>query len=288
MDYYQSQDGYDEQGRPAVAGAEACCHDYVTGADGSVYCRNCGAVLRTGAYDAYRSQRAAAPPERHFRHWGLVVLAGVIVLAVVGFLGWSYATRRPAPVASADPPETIDLANEPVQQNIADPQPIYNRADGMYFMPGARYKIWAKVLGVRVFAEHDKGETGFPIDLGLAWGDVGKADYEKYVDIRFSKEYSANQWLMFQFKTADPPWPGPYFNSHVSNNHVCPATENLYNAILSLKKGDIVMLEGYLAGSMAANGQPVLGSSLTRDDTDAGACEAFFIQKLQVDDKVYK
>jgi hypothetical protein len=99
------------------------------------------------------------------------------------------------------------------------------------------------------------------------------------VKIHFSSEYSANQWLMFQI-SADAPWGGGYFNAHVSNNHVCPASENLYNALMSLK--------GYLAVSYSPGGQRVLGSSLSRSDTDAGACEAFFVQKLRVGDEVYK
>jgi hypothetical protein len=107
------------------------------------------------------------------------------------------------------------------------------------------------------------------------------------VKFHFSSEYSANQWLMFQI-SADAPWGGGYFNAHVSNNHVCPASENLYNALMSLKHNNEVVIEGYLAVSYSPGGQRVLGSSLSRSDTDAGACEAFFVQKLQVGDDVYK
>lgn len=74
----------------------------------------------------------------------------------------------------------------------------------------------------------------------------------------------------------------------MSNNHVCPASRNLYNAVKSLKKGDVVLLQGYLASSVGVNGQRILSSSLTRDDTDAGACEAFYVQRLQVGYQVYK
>ena len=42
---------------------------------------------------------------------------------------------------------------------------------------------------------------------------------------------------MFKFKTQDVPWETDYFESHVSNNHICPANENIYNALMSLKDG---------------------------------------------------
>lgn len=278
--------GYPQGGQVEQAD---CLHKYVTGADGAVYCEKCGSVLKDNyAFQSYRPSRPAVPAKKAFSGRTLVALIAIAIVIVAGVVAWSLMGKRPAPVASVDKPEVINLSNEPIQDLISQNEVIYKREDGMSYNPLASYKIWAKVLGVRSYAGYGKGSSGFPIDLALTWGDVAKSDYEKYVSFHFSSDYSANQWLMFQYKTDSPPWSTGYFDAHVSNTHVCPATENLYNAIMSLKHNDEVILEGYLARSVSPTGQFVLGSSLSRTDTEAGACEAFYVQKVQVGDKVYK
>jgi hypothetical protein len=288
-DYYGQQSGHGGYPQGGQVEQADCLHKYVTGADGAVYCEKCGSVLRDNyAFQSYRPSHQAPATRKGFDHWGWVALGAVALVIVAATAGWYFVHQRPAAVASTDRPEVINLASEPVQNNLTQDQVIFKREDGTYYKPAAYYKIWAKAIGVRAYAGYGRGSSGFPIDLGLTWGDVAKSDYEKYVSFHFSSEYSANQWLMFQFKGEQPPWDSGYFAAHVSNNHVCPASENIYDALMSLKHDDEVIIEGYLAGSYSPTGQPVLGSSLSRTDTDAGACEAFFVQRLQVGDKVYK
>ncbi|MFH1148949.1 MAG: hypothetical protein V1748_00585 [Actinomycetota bacterium] len=270
------------------AGQTTCYHKFITGADGAVYCQKCGAVLSQGTYGTYRTSRDTQLAEPRPRRTVLLVVVGAIVLlAAAGIAAWFYFNKGPAPVASGETAQVIDLGAEPAQGQPAGAVLLATRADGMTINALASYHIAGKVVCVREYAPFGSGSSGFPIDLGLAWGDVGKADYEKYVKLGFSNEYAANQWLMYRYE-GDLPWPLPYFESHVSNNHICPASENLYNALMSLKKNDLVLLEGYLAESRDPSGEKVLSSSLTRDDTDAGACESFYVQTLQVGDQVYK
>lgn len=284
---------YEETGwRPDLpgdpGGQPECIHKYVTRADGTVTCEKCGSVLRTGGFEAYNSYARPSPvqPARASSPWRWVIIAGVIALAVVAVLGWKYSTRHGTPVAVGDKPETIDLSYEPVQTDPGKNFLVLSRGDGLTIVTRAKYKIWGKVVGVRHFAGFDKAATGFPIDLGLAWGDVGKSDFDKYVNFYFSNDEKYNQWLMYKYDRALP-WDEGYLTSHVSNNHICPATLNLFNAITALKKGDLVVLEGYLAESRSSNGQS-MDTSLSRGDTGAGACEAFFVQKMQVGNTVYK
>ncbi|MBU4179087.1 MAG: hypothetical protein KJ625_03985, partial [Actinobacteria bacterium] len=98
-----------------------------------------------------------------------------------------------------------------------------------------------------------------------------------------------NQWLNVKYRSDSLPdgMTGTYVMSHLSNNHVCPATENIYNALVRLKKGQEMLLQGYLVRAQAADGR-VMSSSLTRDDDEGGACECFYVERLQVEDKVYE
>jgi hypothetical protein len=283
MDEYYGQSA----GPQGQASESTCYHKFITGADGAVYCQKCGAVLSRGTYGNYRASQERKSAGTRPRHTALLVLVVLVVLAAVGISAFIYFNRGPAPVPSAEKPQMIDLGAEPVQVEQGGPMVLTTRTDGMTINALAYYKIAGKVICVREYAPYGSGSSGFPIDLGLAWGDVGKADYDKYVRLGFSNEYAANQWLVYRYE-GELPWPLPYFESHVSNNHVYPASENLYNALMSLKKNDEVLLEGYLAESKDSSGGKVLSSSLRRDDTEAGACESFFVQKLQVGNQVYR
>jgi len=267
-----------------------CYHEYATGADGTVYCPKCGSVLRGSTYDNYRTHHDALPPDESFHHWGWIVLAGVVVIAIVVTLAWVNFSKRPTPIASPNGPETIELANEPLQSSAgtAGPGAVYTRADGVTFIPLASYTIWAKVVGLRSYAGYDKGASGFPIDLALVWGDVAKSDYNKYVSFNFSDTSSTNEWLESRLKTETQPWTMGYYQSHVSNNHICPANQNLYNAIMSVKKGDQVILKGYLVEAKTSAGKRIMASSQIRTDTGGGACETFYVQSVQIGDKVYE
>ena len=279
---------YSEQNAYGQGAQAVCIHKFVTGADGAVYCQKCGTVLHDTMFQNsnYLSTRPVPEPKRP-NYWPVLILAMVVVLAVSAFLGWKFITRRPAAVASVDKAPVIDISREPEQLGGGS-RVLYRRGDGLSISSLSTYRIWGKALCVRAYAGFDKGSSGFPIDLGIAWGNVAKSDYHKFVNFSFSNDESANQWLMFKFKTQDVPWETDYFESHVSNNHICPANENIYNALMSLKDGDVVCLEGYLAESWRADGQTILTSSLSRNDTLGGACEAFYVTKLQVADQVYK
>jgi REP element-mobilizing transposase RayT len=211
----------------------------------------------------------------------------VVVIALVAVLGWKYSSRRPEAVALGEQASVIDMSREPEQVDTAH-KVLNTNADKVSVSSLTTYRIWAKAICVRAYAGYDRGSSGFPIDLGLAWGDVGKSDYKKYVSMHFSNDEATNQWLMFQFKTEDSPWTTAYFESHVSNNHICPASANIYNAIMSLKTDDSVYLEGFLAESFGRQGDTRLVSSLSRTDTAGGACECFYVTKAQIGDMVYK
>lgn len=284
-------------GGPSAGPAE-CMHRYATRTDGSVACEKCGSVLHRWSGDASGSRPLAneaygayapAPavdPDRTSFPWKWIAVAGVIALAIAGVLAWNFMHRPGIPVASGQSSQVIDLSMEPVQTEPAKQFLLLSRKDGLTLVTRARYRIAGKVVGVRHYAGFDNAATGFPIDLGLAWGDVGKSDFDRHVRFYFSNDEKHNQWLMYKYDGALP-WPESYFQSHVSNNHICPATENLFNAIVALEKGEVVMLEGYLAESRDADGNS-MDTSLSRTDTGAGACESFFVQKMQVGNLVYE
>ena len=75
--------------------------------------------------------------------------------------------------------------------------------------------------------------------------------------------------------------------THVSNNHIFPANENIYNAVAGLEKDGEVLLSGYLVDVMDFEGNRMT-TSMTRSDSDAGACECFYVNYVQVGGRVYE
>jgi hypothetical protein len=192
------QPPYAEHGPQGQDVPPECMHKYVTGADGAVYCQKCGTLLYDTMFQPYRSSSSGAASEQKspsYRPW--LILALVVVLAVTAGVGWKFVTRRPSAIASGEQPSAIDISREP-EQIANDGKLLYKRGDGLTIISLANYRIWGKALCVRAYAGFNKGSTGFPIDLGIAWGDVAKSDYNKFVKISHSNDEVANQWLMFK------------------------------------------------------------------------------------------
>ena len=63
--------------------------------------------------------------------------------------------------------------------------------------------------------------------------------------------------------------------------HTIPATRQIERRLANLRPGQVVALAGYLVEVHAADGWQ-WRSSLTREDTGAGACELVWVETLDV------
>jgi hypothetical protein len=92
--------------------------------------------------------------------------------------------------------------------------------------------------------------------------------------------------------TGDAPLVGfNYAMSHGSNNHIIPANENIRKAVDSkVRVHDKIVLDGYLVNVEGRNqGRRIsMKSSLTRKDSNRGACEIIYVTGVQVEDKMYR
>ena len=68
---------------------------------------------------------------------------------------------------------------------------------------------------------------------------------------------------------------------HSANMHLIPATQEIARSMGRARKGHIVAMKGYLVHATGANGWH-WKSSLTRDDTGAGACELVFVESFEL------
>jgi hypothetical protein len=63
--------------------------------------------------------------------------------------------------------------------------------------------------------------------------------------------------------------------------HIIPASAMVERVVKSVRRGHIVKLAGYLVEARRADGW-IWRSSLTREDTGAGACELIWVTEIEL------
>jgi hypothetical protein len=93
--------------------------------------------------------------------------------------------------------------------------------------------------------------------------------------ISFSQSGRFYRW---QYQS-QPPIPHREIELNSANMHMIPSSDGIARRLKAVKAGSIVHIRGYLVQAIAADGW-TWRSSLTREDTGAGACELIFVQEL--------
>jgi hypothetical protein len=214
--------------------------------------------------------------------FGAFLLVGVILLIV------NLIPHRAVGILTQ---ESIDLDYDPVQTDIPESQatPI-KRNDWFYtwtILPRAQYQISARVLVNQEYSSNifDMRSRLCPLDIGLGWKELGDPD----VDEQITWWNQSDRTLHFSWEIA-PPYSYEYINAHISNNHVIPATGNLEAALKTLKRNDIVRMEGLLvdARTKVLGMEYRVNTSMQREDTGQGACETLYVMRLVVNGKEYR
>jgi len=193
---------------------------------------------------------------------------------------------KPSSVDTALPP--IDTRVDPLQVPVEEPAKIRLKLKAGFvdLSPVARYRIAAVVASKRKYTAGWGAEV-MPFDLALVWGRLTEPEVAKHLVIR----HDSTRVAWFRVRGDTPPVTFEYAMSHGSNNHLIPASANLRRAIdRDCDVGDRVVLEGYLVnGEGLSAGRTIrLQTSLTREDSDRGACEIFYVTSLRVGDRVYR
>jgi hypothetical protein len=238
-----------------------------------------------------RQPRALEPAQARKGSTAIKAVAAATILLVLTVAVYAafFRDSTPAPIPTGEVPAAIDILQEPEQIPVENGEVIHEREDRLKYMALAEYKISAKVMAKVVNCDFGKSGSGFPIDIALVWGELATYDYDEFLDYSHDNIWIDNQWLNVRYRSDSLPdgMTGIYAMSHISNNHVSPASENIYNALVRLRKGQEVLLEGYLVSTSPVDGRG-MRSSLSREDSGGGACECFYVEKMTVEDAVYE
>lgn len=180
---------------------------------------------------------------------------------------WNYWQGRPV----VHPPGILVHA-APVEEALATTPPDLAKP-GYQITPLESFSLEARVLG-RERYRFDRAADLSPVDLALGWGPMSDQAVLERIDI--------SQSGRFYFWRVDRlPIPRREIETNSANMHMIPATGDVERQLLNLRPGQLVTLQGYLVEVHATDGWQ-WRSSLTREDTGAGACELVWVEKLDV------
>lgn len=140
----------------------------------------------------------------------------------------------------------------------------------------AKYEISGLVINMKKYLTNDLSQK----DVALTWGKLSnrknaakiKTSYKPRV-LHFSYDND------FAYELGSD-----YIDSHISNNHLIPASKAVKEKISQIGFGDFITITGYLV-SVEKNGEEIWRSSLSRTDGGTGeygtgACEVIYVREI--------
>lgn len=139
--------------------------------------------------------------------------------------------------------------------------------------PRASYDISARVLSIETY-RMDDGAKLSPVDFAVGWGPMS--------DSAVLEHFRITQGARFFTLYPDQAAIGLATALRGSANmHLIPASARIRDMLAKVRRGNVVRLDGFLVNVSGPNGY-TWNSSLTRDDTGAGACELFYVESVEI------
>ncbi|MEO6798540.1 MAG: hypothetical protein ABI178_01170 [Rhodanobacter sp.] len=137
----------------------------------------------------------------------------------------------------------------------------------------AHFDITARVLSRKDYSRGD-GADLVPIDLALGWGRMSDSAVLAKIDISQSGRFY--YWHVKEF-----PIPRREIETSSANMHMIPADPGVERQLEKVRAGQVIHLEGFLVDATRPGGWH-WNTSMTRNDTGAGACELIYVESVDV------
>jgi hypothetical protein len=214
----------------------------------------------TSVHDRVRWIRPSA--RGHLAHvtrdtFKLILALAAIVIGVGSMLSNRPVERAPGVLAPDDPWQQ-ELGEAGTQQH------------GEYSLtPRAEFAIEARVLAVERY-RWDGGADLAPVDLALGWGPMSDSAMLRRLEVtqgaRFYTLYPQDDGVDLTLALR-----------HSANMHLIPASATVRRTLESARAGQVVSLRGQLVDAARSDGF-TWRTSLSREDTGAGACELLYVE----------
>jgi hypothetical protein len=193
-----------------------------------------------------------------------LLLGAALLLVLWGGTSWwkHRPLRQPPGVLAPDAPEQVNLDNGAKLQ----------RGDAI-LTTRAHFELTARVLSRADYSWSADAKL-IPEDLALGWGRM--SDSAVLASIGISQSDRFYYWHVKQF-----PIPRREIETHSANMHMIPADAGVKYELEQVRPGQIVHIEGFLVDASRADGWH-WNTSMTREDTGAGACELIYVESLDI------
>ena len=193
----------------------------------------------------------------------LLIAAAALLLLLVVLKHHQHGVVHPGPgVLAAEAPIQIDLDHGAQLQK-----------DNTTLATRAHFDITARVLSRKDYSWGD-GADLVPVDLALGWGRMSDSSVLANIDIRQSGRFY--YWRVKAF-----PIPQREIETSSANMHMIPADAGVKRQLENVRTGQVIRLEGFLVDATRPGGWH-WKTSMTRNDTGAGACELIYVESLSV------
>jgi hypothetical protein len=181
---------------------------------------------------------------------------------------------RVDPSRAASEPDQVDVAGEP-------PITFEKKGHEVLLTPRATYRITGYAVET---SRHllDEWDYVLPMDLSLVWGPM--ADPAVLARMKF---HLSGRYVSWWHDGGGPMYAQQVMESHLANNHLVPATDEVAKELSRIRVGDLVTLRGKLVDVEIRDrsGKVVHRSrtSLSRNDIGSGACEQVWVEAVDVE-----
>jgi hypothetical protein len=186
---------------------------------------------------------------------------GAAIFAVYFYWQQSEIPRPAGALAPDEPVQTAIYSSSLPEKN------------GYRIAPLAAFDIRARVIRSERYRFGREADLA-PVDLVLGWGAM--SDSAVLQQINFFQGGRFYRWSANVL-----PVPREVIETHSANMHMIPANGAIERQLKSIRAGNMVHLKGLLVEATSPEGWR-WKSSLTRNDTGAGACELILVQSLDV------
>jgi hypothetical protein len=188
-------------------------------------------------------------------------------IALFAFGVWQWWHDRPVRQAPG-----VLVAAVP-EQSIVPANSLQFQKNGYTVKALARFAMTARALSVEHY-RFDREANLAPVDVAFGWGPM--SDTAVLSKIRISQGARFYNWHVDEF-----PVPRRDIEVNSANMHLIPANADVERQVKRVREGSLVRLSGYLVEVAAADGWR-WRSSLTREDTGAGACELIWVERFEM------
>ena len=189
----------------------------------------------------------------------------ILFVALISYGGYQHFSNRVVVRGNG-----VIAGQQPIQ--AASNQQVFTHK-GYIITPLETFSIEARVLAAKDYTFGREADLS-PVDLALGWGSM--SDEAILKDVKITQSNRFYYWRVDAF-----PLPRREIETQSANMHMVPATSQIEQTLKAVKPGKVVKLTGYLIEAKAEDGWR-WKSSLTREDTGAGACEIIFVNSLSV------